>query len=429
MKEIVVISGKGGTGKTSIVACFAFLAKNKVLADCDVDAADLYLVLEPAIRHSEPFKGGKEARIKQDVCVGCGVCEEVCRFDAVYRQQDADRPGMTYVIDPISCEGCGVCSYFCPIEAIELEEVVNGEWFISDTRCGPMVHARLGIAQENSGKLVTLVRAQAKRVAEEQALELLIVDGSPGIGCPVIASITGADMVVAVTEPTLSAQHDLERVCELASHFSVPVVVCINKYDLNKEMASSIEEWCFRKGLEVVGKIPYDTDFTMAQVEKKSLVEYSKGVAAGKVELAWERISDRLNVSRTDGVATSIVKNAVKKEDGIMRIAIPVAQGRLSLHFGHCEEFVFVDVDPEKKVVIKKEMVSAPGHQPGVLPKWLHEKGADVIIAGGMGRRAQGLFAENGIQVVVGSREDDLDHIITNYLEGSLQTGSNICDH
>lgn len=306
MKEIVVISGKGGTGKTSIVACFASLAENKVLADCDVDAADLYLVLEPTIRHSEPFKGGKLAKIGQDDCVGCGVCEEVCRFGAVSHQQEAGDPDTDYYIDPISCEGCGVCLHFCPVGAIELEEVVNGEWFISDTRCGPTVHARLGIAQENSGKLVTLVRTQAKRVAEEQALGLLIVDGSPGIGCPVIASITGADMVVAVTEPTLSAQHDLQRVCELASHFSVPVVVCINKCDLNKKMASSIEEWCSRKGLEVVGKIPYDTDFTMAQVEKKSLVEYSKGVAAGKVELAWDKITDRLNVSKTDGVVTSI---------------------------------------------------------------------------------------------------------------------------
>lgn len=295
MKEVVVISGKGGTGKTSVVACFASLAENKVIADCDVDAADLCLVLEPAVKHSEPFKGGKLARIRKEDCIGCGTCQEVCRFDAVKVRREEKVLGSIYTIDPISCEGCGLCFHFCPNDAIEFKEVTNGEWFISDTRHGPMVHARLGVAQENSGKLVTLVRTQARLLAEKEDLELIIADGSPGIGCPVIASITGACLVVAVTEPTLSAEHDLKRVCELASHFSIPTVVCINKYDLNEEITSSIEDWCHSERFPVLGRIPYDTDFTRAQVAKKPLTEYSDGLAAIEVRCLWENIMHSLD--------------------------------------------------------------------------------------------------------------------------------------
>jgi MinD superfamily P-loop ATPase len=205
MNEIVVISGKGGTGKTSLVACFASIAEKKVVADCDVDAADLHLVLKPEIRRREQFVGGKKARIKSDLCIGCGICKEVCRFDAISETGSPDSPRIIYRIDEISCEGCGVCHHFCPEGAVEFEDRVSGEWYRSETRYGPMVHAKLGIAQENSGKLVTIVRNQARAVAEEQDLDTILVDGSPGIGCPVIASITGASLVVIVTEPTLSA--------------------------------------------------------------------------------------------------------------------------------------------------------------------------------------------------------------------------------
>lgn len=247
--ELVVISGKGGTGKTSIVASFAALAEKVVLADCDVDAADLHLVLNPTVVKREKFSGGSRARIMPGHCTACGKCEEICRFNAIY----FDGPGngkveKTYRIDPIACEGCGVCAWFCEENAIEFGPVVNGEWFISDTRCGPMVHARLGVAEENSGKLVSLVRTQAKKIADDRRLDLVIIDGAPGIGCPVIASITGADLVLVVTEPTLSGMHDLERVVDLTKHFGIETLVCVNKWDLNEEIASQIETQALRRG-------------------------------------------------------------------------------------------------------------------------------------------------------------------------------------
>jgi len=275
MKEIVVISGKGGTGKTSITASLAALAQNAVVADCDVDAADLHLLLQPKIVSTADFSGGKKARVITDKCTSCGKCHEVCNFDA----PKLDGPGndiveKTYAIDPVACEGCSVCVEFCPAKAIEFKEVTNGQWFISDTRFGPMVHARLGIAEENSGKLVTLVRKEAKRIAVEQNKEIIIVDGSPGIGCPVIASITGADLALIVTEPTMSALHDLNRIAELAGHFNIPTAICINKYDINPELADKIEKDAKAKKLNVVSRIPYDTQVTKAQLEAKTIIEY-----------------------------------------------------------------------------------------------------------------------------------------------------------
>ncbi len=287
MKELVVLSGKGGTGKTSIVASFAALAKNKVLADCDVDAADLHLVLEPKILHREEFSGGKVARVLEDRCVACGKCAEVCRFDAV---SEGTGDGGAYSIDPVACEGCGVCVWNCPEEAIAFEEAINGEWFISETRYGPMVHARLGIAEENSGKLVTLVRSQAKRIAEEQGKDLIIVDGSPGIGCPVIASITGADLVLVVTEPTLSGKHDMERVGQLASHFGIPALLCVNKWDLYEEAAEEIEREAARHGMKPVGRVRYDQAVTKAQLVKTSVVEYTGGAVSEDIKSVWRHV-------------------------------------------------------------------------------------------------------------------------------------------
>jgi len=291
MKELVIISGKGGTGKTSIVASFAALAEKKVLADCDVDAADLHLVLEPKVEQENAFVGGKKARIITEECVACGKCEELCVFGAVH----FDGPGngaveKTYRIDPISCEGCGVCAHFCPAEAIEFKEAVNGRWFISQTRFGPMVHAKLGIAEENSGKLVTLVRNQARQIAEREGLGIVIIDGPPGIGCPVIASITGADLVLVVTEPTLSGLHDLERVRELTKHFGIPTVVCINKYDLNRELTAQIEAQAAAFDARVVGKVRYDPAVTKAQIMKASVVEYSGGVVSQEIQSLWQQM-------------------------------------------------------------------------------------------------------------------------------------------
>jgi MinD superfamily P-loop ATPase len=293
LKEIVVISGKGGTGKTSIVASLAALAANTVLADCDVDAADLHLLLQPDVKEKYDFSGGKLASVIREKCIGCGKCAEVCNFSAVALNGPAnDIVEKTYAIDPVSCEGCGVCFHFCPANAIEFEDAVNGQWFVSNTRFGPMVHAKLGPAQENSGKLVSLIRKQAKQIADEQKKDFIIVDGSPGIGCPVIASITAADLVLVVTEPTVSGQHDLERVIELTGHFKIPTMVCINKYDINRKMTQEIETKMKSKNITVIGQIPYDTSVTKAQIAGQSIIEYSNDGLSNQIKSLWQAILD-----------------------------------------------------------------------------------------------------------------------------------------
>jgi MinD superfamily P-loop ATPase len=285
MKELTIISGKGGTGKTSVMASFAALAQNKVLADADVDAADLHLILAPDIKHEEDFKGGRIAQIDLDKCTECGECRERCQFNAISPE---------FVVDKIDCEGCGVCVHFCPVEAIDFPQSICGKWYISETRFGPMVHAKLGIAEENSGLLVSLVRNQAKVLAEEQGLDTIIVDGPPGIGCPVIASITGTSAVLIVTEPTLSGLHDLERVGELAAHFKIPTFACVNKFDLNEEMSDQIAEYCASKNIGFVGRIPYDTAVTYAMVASQSIVEFSDGHVSKAIREIWHTVEDFL---------------------------------------------------------------------------------------------------------------------------------------
>ncbi len=291
MKELVVISGKGGTGKTSIAAAFASLAPKAVIADCDVDAADLHLVLGPAIKEESDFSGGREAAVIPDRCTACGKCAEMCRFDAITLDGPANEGvGKTYAVDPISCEGCRVCVEFCPADAISFEPAINGKWFVSDTRFGPMVHARLGIAEENSGKLVTLIRKKAKELAEKESKDMLLCDGSPGTGCPVIASIVGADLVLIVTEPTLSGRHDLERVARLTANFGIKTLICINKADINPEVSDMIESEARENGLKVVGRIPYDEAFTKAQIMKATLTEYTSGAIAENIKTMWREI-------------------------------------------------------------------------------------------------------------------------------------------
>jgi len=286
VKEVVVCSGKGGTGKTSLTAAFAALARGKVLADCDVDAADLHLVLAPERRRSEPFSGGREAVIDPDRCEGCGSCRDVCEFGAISEEDDG-RGGSIFKVDPFACEGCGVCVHFCPSDAIEYPPVIAGEWYVSDTRHGPMVHARLRPGAENSGKLVTLVREEARKLADARDAGLLLVDGPPGIGCPVTAAITGSDLVVAVTEPGVSGLHDLERLLDLAAHFRIPVAVCINKSDINPDFTARIESECARRDLPVVGTIPFDPAFTRAQLRGLSVVEDETSPAAAAVDGIW----------------------------------------------------------------------------------------------------------------------------------------------
>jgi MinD superfamily P-loop ATPase len=284
MKELVIISGKGGTGKTSVTASFAVLADRPVVCDCDVDAADLHLVLEPTIRERHEFESGHEAVIRQSDCTGCGICQDLCRFGAISSTVDM------FSIDSISCDGCGVCVRFCPAAAIDFPQRRCGEWFVSDTRCGPMVHARLGVAAENSGKLVSTVRREARHLAEEENLKMVIMDGPPGIGCPVIASLTGASQVLVVTEPTVSGEHDLERVLSLARHFQIPAAICVNKFDINEEMTRRSEDRAVSAGATIAGRIRYDASVTRAQIQKKAVVELDTPGAADMKQL-WKNIN------------------------------------------------------------------------------------------------------------------------------------------
>lgn len=288
MKELVIISGKGGTGKTSVTASFAVLADRPVIADCDVDAADLHLVLSPLIKDRHEFRSGHEAIINEGKCIGCGACLAHCRFDAV-RGNGKAAGEATFSIDPVACEGCGVCVRFCPEQAIDFPERLCGEWMVSETRCGPMVHARLGVAAENSGKLVSTVRREARRIAEEEHRSLIIVDGPPGIGCPVIASVTGATLVLVVTEPTVSGEHDLERVLSLTRHFNIPTAICVNKWDLNPEMTSRIEDMASRSGARVAGRIRYDRAVTQAQIREMAVVEIETSCVED-IQDIWKQI-------------------------------------------------------------------------------------------------------------------------------------------
>jgi MinD superfamily P-loop ATPase len=292
MRELVVISGKGGTGKTSLLASFAVLAGRSVLADCDVDAADLHLVLSPTMRERAEFRSGNEAVIRPEHCDGCGKCVELCRFGAVLRDGgDPAGDGRSRCrIDATACEGCGVCVSRCPRRAIEFPERICGEWFVSDTRCGPLVHARLRPAAENSGKLVAMVRQQARRLAETENCGLVLVDGPPGIGCPVISSVTGASAVLAVTEPTVSGEHDLDRVLELCRHFGIPAAVCVNKWDISPSMTERIEGRALAGDAEVLGRIPYDRAVTSAQLQARAVAELG-GPAAEAIRTIWERFS------------------------------------------------------------------------------------------------------------------------------------------
>lgn len=289
MNEIVIISGKGGTGKTSITGCFAALAENAVLADCDVDAADLHMLLAPEVLKTTDFISGNEAIIREDDCTACGICMEKCKFHAIETTDEGKCR-----VDPYSCEGCMVCVEVCPVKAIDFPPNHCGEWYFSHTRFGPMVHARLGVAQENSGKLVSTVRQEALKKAEELNKDLIIVDGPPGIGCPVIASITGATLLVVVTEPTISGKHDMTRVLELARHFSVPALVIVNKWDINPDMTVEIEKETVLGGAHPVGRIPYDRAFTVAQINGRTLVEETTGEAVDNITTIWEKVCRKL---------------------------------------------------------------------------------------------------------------------------------------
>jgi MinD superfamily P-loop ATPase len=281
MKQITVLSGKGGTGKTTITASFAVLAHDIVIADCDVDAPDLHMLLHPQIIKTQEFKGPKLAGIDRTKCTECGLCKNSCRFDAINNSLQ---------IDPFSCEGCGVCVVVCPEEAINLQERISGYAFISKTKYGIMSHARLDPGEANSGKLVTLVRHNARQTAEEENSDLILVDGPPGIGCPVIASVTGVDAGLVVTEPTMSGIHDLDRALQLLNHFNILPLVCINKYDINRKNTEKIVKFCEKNKVEVAGKISFDPIVTEAMVAGKTVVEHSpEKRVTHQIEATWKR--------------------------------------------------------------------------------------------------------------------------------------------
>jgi MinD superfamily P-loop ATPase len=281
MKQIVIISGKGGTGKTMITASFASLAKNKVMVDCDVDAADLHLLLKPEIKERYEFRSGVTARIDRDMCQECGECISVCRFEAINED---------FRVDPVSCEGCAVCRRICPAGAVVMEENVSGEWYISETKYGPLVHARLGIAEENSGKLIAKVRQVAKNIADTEGKDYVIIDGPPGIGCPVIAALSGVDLALIVTEPTLSGMHDMDRVAQVSRHFGIPTKVVINKFDLNPENSQTLRQICEQADIEVVAQLPFSRLVVESIVQGIPLVEYSRNGITVEVTRLWERI-------------------------------------------------------------------------------------------------------------------------------------------
>jgi len=288
MKQLTVLSGKGGTGKTTITASFAVLAKNAVVADCDVDAPDLHMLLNPEIIKTQEFKGSKLAVIDKTKCVECGLCREKCRFDAIAED---------FTVDPISCEGCGVCTIICPVNAIKLTERISGHAYVSKTKYGFMAHALLSPSESNSGKLVTLVRQNAKILAEKENSDLIIIDGPPGIGCPVIASVTGIDVGLVITEPTMSGIHDLERALQLLKHFNVQPFVCVNMYDINKDNAEKIVGFCEENGIKAVGRITFNPIITEAMVNGKPIVEYApESDVAKEIERIWRNIVSALKL-------------------------------------------------------------------------------------------------------------------------------------
>jgi MinD superfamily P-loop ATPase len=285
IKEIVIVSGKGGTGKTSITAAFASFAEHAVFTDCDVDAADLHLLLSPEIHKSERFASGAKAVVDHSRCTHCGLCQDLCRYKAIDQQKGE------LIIDEFVCEGCGLCAVACPVKAISIENYENNHIYLANSRFGTMVYGKLGIAEENSGRLVSKIRQYAREEANSTQASYIITDGPPGIGCPVISSVTGADMVIAITEPTLSGWHDLERLMDMTARFKAPVYVIMNKFDLNEEMAYSLETKIRNRGIELLGKIPYDENMVYALLEGKTIPEFEPdGILARKLRAIWRRV-------------------------------------------------------------------------------------------------------------------------------------------
>ena len=415
-QELAVISGKGGTGKTSMAAALAALAQPVVLADCDVDAPDLHILTTPQVRQQFPFSGCKKASVDAGRCCGCGFCVSSCRFNAITQGVDG-----VVVIDPIACEGCGACVTVCSARAIELTPQVNGEWMLSETRFGPMVHAALHPGEENSGKLVSMVRREASSVAEKAGVGLVIVDGSPGIGCPVIASLANTRLALVVAEPTPSGVHDAKRVMELARQLRVRTALCVNRWDLNPALTAQLEDEAVKLGATPVGRVREDLAVVHSQMQGTSVTELPDSPAATDVRGVWSRLKA---MGLCDDHHES--PSRLHKEQSV-KIAIPTDQGRLAQHFGRCPHVTLFSVSGAE--ITDQQKLDMPPHEPGRFPTWLREQGADVVIAGGMGRRALELFAQAGIQVIVGAPPAPPAELMSDLLLGKLADGANVCSH
>lgn len=299
MKELVIVSGKGGTGKTSISAALAFLAPAKVMVDCDVDAANLHLISGAVIRETHEFKAGFEPQVEESACTHCGKCTTLCRFGAITNG---------VITTPLNCEGCGACAFNCPANAISMPEKQAGHWFISDTHFGNLIHAELGLAIENSGKLVSKVRQEAKRIATAKNIPLIITDGPPGIGCPAIAALSGAGLVLAVIEPSASSMHDLTRLVDLVTHFNLSLTICINKSTLHPENTKTITAWCNSRKLPIVGQVPYSNVFRHSVQLGKTVLELPDSEVKESVTNLWLNLAGHLNIPATESRLGTLLK-------------------------------------------------------------------------------------------------------------------------
>lgn len=407
MREVVIISGKGGTGKTSLTAAFAHLASEHVICDLDVDAPDLHLLLRPDIQQTEEFWSGHEAVIQLDTCDNCGICVDLCRFGAIEAGESAPR------VTPMKCEGCKVCVEFCPVSAIAFPEKRSGEWYRSETRFGPLIHAQLTPGEENSGKLVALLKKEAKALAKERGLSLILSDGSPGIGCPVISSFSGANLAVLVTEPTPSGLHDLERAVELCQQFRLPAAVIINKVDINEQQADAIRSFCARESLTLIAELPFDPAVTRAMVEGKAITEYAEGECTEMIKEAWEVISSLLQLTPKRSHCEQRNRCAIRQPGGL--------ESPLGAHFGHCDLYTLIEIE-DGKIKEVKTVPNVPHAQGGCMApvQYLAQNGAKILIAGGMGMRPLMGFNQVGIDVYHGGAATTVGEAVNAFIEGKL---------
>ena len=398
MIKMAVVSGKGGTGKTTLVSGLIELAKNKIIADCDVEAPNLHLLLSGNKISEKDYYGAKEASINPELCSECGKCREVCRFGAI--------SDSTQVL-PLYCEGCGACRVVCPEKAVDLKPVITGSLYLDGTEKGIFSHALLQCGAEGSGRLVAAVREEAQKASRDE--EWMIIDGAPGIGCVVIASITGCDGLLAVTEPSLSGLHDLDRVLHIAHHFGIPSYVCINKYDINEDLTRKIIEFCQEREVPVVGKIPYDPSVMEALQHRKSFM-ISGSPAAKAVKDLWEKVSGYYR----------------KEERNMKKVCVAIDGVEVSSHFGQCSGFLIYEIDQGK--ILDQKLILNPGHVPGFLPDFLSGKGVECLITGGIGMNAKKIFDDKDIKVIYGVK-GEAEKVIKDYCEGRLEEGINQCEH